>query len=221
VVNLWLFGVWPYVAAACLLIGPIVRGFVRRQSHADIQDEYDASVEWLWRDARWRRGVLAVVAGHLGIMLFPAEILVWNRSPVRLLALEATMLAAGVLAVAGLAVMLRHNIARWRARPRAAHAESAVLALAALVMASGLCLAVLDRWASSWAAITWPYYLASVISVNPDVALVAGMPYVVRLHVASALALTTILPFTTASALVIVPLSRAVERLRVGAGFSH
>jgi nitrate reductase gamma subunit len=199
---------------------PIVRGPFAG-THADILHEYDESVEWLWRDARWRGGVLAVLAGHLGIMLFPAEVLVWNRSPARLLVLEAAMLAAGVLAVAGLAAMLRHNIARWRARPRTAHVESSVLALATLAMASGLCLAVLDRWASSWAAIAWPYYLASVISVNPDVALVAGMPYVVRLHVASALALTTILPFTTASALVLVPLSRAVERLRVRVGFSH
>ena len=38
--------------------------------------------------------------------------------------------------------MLLHNIHRWRARPRAAHAESAVIALAMLVLTSGLLLAI-------------------------------------------------------------------------------
>jgi nitrate reductase gamma subunit len=221
VVDYWLFGVWPYVAAGCLLIGPIVRVVGPWQSRADLQRQFSASVEWLWGDAYWRRGVLFVLVGHLLILLFPAGILSWNRSPVRLLVLEGTLLAASVLAVAGLVGLLGHNLDRWRAGARTAHAESAVLALVTLVMASGLLLAVLDRWASSWAAVMWPSYLASVVNLTPDVAIVARMPYLVRLHVASALALMTVLPFTAAIALVLFPLARVTERLSLRFGFSH
>ena len=34
-VDYWLFGVWPYVAAASVLIGPIVRALAAWRSHAD------------------------------------------------------------------------------------------------------------------------------------------------------------------------------------------
>jgi nitrate reductase gamma subunit len=117
--------------------------------------------------------------------------------------------------------VLLHNIHRWRARPRAPHAESAVIALAMLVLTSGLLLAIVERWASSWAALTWPPYVTSVVGLNPDVAIVAQMPYLVRLHVASALALITVLPFTPAIALVFYPLSRVVVRGSVRSGFTH
>jgi nitrate reductase gamma subunit len=220
-VDYWLFGVWPYVAATSVLIGPIVRALAAWRSHADLQREFTASLECLWGDPCWRGGVASVLVGHLLILLYPAAVLAWNRSPIRLLALEGALLAASLLAIGGLTAVLLHNIHRWRARPRAPHAESAVIALAMLVLTSGLLLAIVERWASSWAALTWPPYVTSVVGLNPDVAIVAQMPYLVRLHVASALALITVLPFTPAIALVFYPLSRVVVRGSVRSGFTH
>ena len=220
-VDQWLFGIWPYVAATCVLIGPIVRGLVVRRSDTDLREEFSASLECFWSDGRWRRGLLAIVAGHLVIFLFPAGILSWNRNPARLLVLEGVLLAAGVLAGAGLIGLLKHNIERWRGRSRAAYIESLTLALVTLITVSGLLLAVVNRWASSWAAVTWPSYLASMARMSPDIAVVAQMPFLVRLHVASTLALVTLLPFTSAISLVLFPLSRAIGRLGVQVGHSH
>lgn len=217
-VDHWLFGIWPYVAAASLLIGPIVRSLAAWRSAADLREEFVASLECLWSDARWRRGVLSLLAGHLVIVLFPTAILTWNRSPGRLLAFEGTLLAASALAGWGLIGLVRHNIDRWRGRSPSPYVESALLALLTLVMASGLLLAVFNRWASSWAAVIWPAYLASVARANPDITVVSQMPFLVRLHVASTLALLTLLPFTEAIALVLFPLSRVVERLGVRVG---
>ena len=219
--DYWLFGVWPYVAAASVLIGPIGRSLGSWRSLSDLQNEFHATVEWLWGDVCWRGGVASVLIGHLLILFFPAAILSWNRSPIRLLALEGTLLTASVLALAGLTALVTHNIGRWRSRRRAAHTESAVIALAALVMVSGLTLAIVERWASSWSAVTWPAYVTSVVGLNPDVTIVAQMPYLVRLHVASALALITLLPFTPAIALVFYPLTRMMLRAGVRGGFVH
>ena len=220
-VDYWLFGVWPYVAVASVLMGPIVRALTSWRSHSDLHREFTGSLECLWGDACWRGGVVSVVIGHFLILLYPATILAWNRSPSRLLALEGALFAASLLAIAGLAGLLLHNINRWRRHTRAAHGESAVIALAMLVMVSGLLLAIVERWASSWAAVTWPPYVTSVVGLNPDVTIVAQMPYLVRLHVASALALVTLLPFTPAAALVFYPLSRVAARAGVRSGFSH
>ena len=217
----WLFRIWPYVAVTCAVLGPIGRGLAAKRSDADLREEFFATLDCFWSDARWRRGVAAILTGHLVILCFPAAILSWNRSPVRLLLLESVLLAAGVLATVGLIGMLRRNIGRWRERPSAAYAESALLALVTLSTVSGLLLSVLNRWASSWAAVTWPSYLASVARMSPDVAVVLQMPFLVRLHVASTLALLTLLPFTSAVSLVLFPLSRAIDRLGVQVGHSH
>jgi nitrate reductase gamma subunit len=220
-VDQWLFGIWPYVAMACVLIGPTVRGLATRRTGADQREECLASLECFWSDPRWRRGVVAILAGHLVILVFPAAILSWNRSPARLLLLESALLAGGVLAVVGLIGLLRHNIGRWRERPTAAYAESTLLALVTLTTVSGLLLAVLDRWASSWAAVVWPSYLAWVARMRPDIEVLPLMPFLVRLHVAGTLALLTLLPFTSAISLVLFPLSRAMDRLGVQVGHSH
>ena len=220
-VDQWLFGIWPYVAAACMVLGPIVRGFAVRRADTDLREDFSATLDCFWSDARWRRGMLAILAGHLVIVLFPAGILSWNRSPTRLLSLEGVLLAAGVLAGAGLIGLLRHNIDRWSGRSRAAYIESLLLALVTLITVSGLLLAVVNRWATSWAAVTWPSYLVSVFRMNPDITVVVQMPFLVRLHVASTLALLTLLPFTSAVSLVLFPLSRAIDRLGVQVGHSH
>ncbi len=220
-VDQWLFGIWPYVAATCVLIGPILRSLVIRRSDTDLREEFSTSLDCYWSDGRWRRGLLAILAGHLVIFLFPTGILSWNRSPARLLTLEGVLLAAGVLAGAGLIGLLRHNLDRWRGQSRAAYTESLLLALVTIVTVSGLLLAVVERWASSWAAVTWPSYLASMTRMSPDIAVVAQMPFLVRLHVASTLALLTVLPFTSATSLVLYPLSRAIGRLGIEVGHSH
>jgi len=82
-VDYWLFGVWPYVAATSVLIGPIVRALASWRSYDDLQREFAASLECLWGDVRWRGGVASVVIGHFLILLYPAAILSWNRSPIR------------------------------------------------------------------------------------------------------------------------------------------
>src|SRR5262245_48165377 len=144
-VDYWLFGAWPYIAALSLLIGPLIRGLGAWRSYADLERDFVDTREGLWGDVLWRGGIASVLLGHLLILFFPASVLQWNRSPVRLLALEGALLVSGGLAVIGLGALLVHNIKRWRRRPRAAHAQSAVLALAMLVMVSGLLLAVVER----------------------------------------------------------------------------
>ena len=220
-VDQWLFGIWPYVAVMSVLVGAIVRGLAARRPGSDLREEFVASLECFWSDARWRSGVAAILAGHLVIAFFPAAILSWNRSPARLLLLEISLLAAGVLASAGLIGLLRHNVGRWRERSGAAYTESMLLALVTITTVSGLLLAVLDRWASSWAAVTWPSYLASVARMSPDIEVLVLMPFLVRLHVASTLAMLTLVPFTSAISLVLFPLSRAMDRLSVRVGHSH
>jgi nitrate reductase gamma subunit len=69
-----------------------------------------------------------------------------------------------------------------------------VLSLFALVVLSGLMMSGYHRWASSWSALTLAPYVASVVALDADPGLAADMPFLVRLHIVSALALITLLP---------------------------
>ena len=78
---------------------------------------------------------------------------------------------------------------------------------------SGLAIAVLYRWGSSWSGVTLVPYLLSLLHMKPAVELVAGMPFLVRLHVVCAFALLAIAPFTETARLVFAALDRVASRI--------
>jgi hypothetical protein len=78
--------------------------------------------------------------------------------------------------------------------PEAASPLEAIGAtLISIEVASGIAVAVLYRWASSWWCDADPYLL-SLFRLEPRVALVASMPFAVRLHVFCAFAVVAVAP---------------------------
>lgn len=156
----------------------------------------------------WRWAIAIVLLGHLLAFAFPASVLLWNRQPVRLLLLEGTGLLGGGLALAGfLAMLVKRVLANGGP---GAHSVVQVVAgtLIAIEMISGLAIAILYRWASSWSGVTLVPYLLSLLHMQPAVALVASLPFLVRLHVVCAFALLAVAPFTGTVRFVFVPLDR-------------
>jgi len=155
--------------------------------------------------AMWRWAIATVLAGHLLAIAFPASVLFWNREPLRLFVLEGTGVAAGCIALVGLLAML---VQRWRAadhREAASPLETIGATLISIEVASGIAVAVLYRWASSWSGVTLTPYLLSLFRLEPRVALVASMPFAVRLHVFCAFAVVAVAPFTPLTRVVVLP----------------
>lgn len=207
-----LFVVLPAAAVVLALCGGLVRyiGW-RRQPAADrvraIAGETNGAA------VIWRLAIAIVLLGHLLAFAFPRTVLLWNRQPVRLFLLEGTgMLASGIALVALSTVIVK----RGRANPRLG-ARTAVQVVAGTLMAieviSGLAIAVLYRWGSSWSGVTLVPYLLSLLHMKPAVELVAGMPFLVRLHVVCAFALLAIVPFTETARLVFAFLDRVASRI--------
>jgi len=76
---------------------------------------------------------------------------------------------------------------------------------------SGSLTAILFRWGSSWGVITLTPYIMSLLRGRPAVELVAGLPFLVRLHVFSAFATLAALPATRLAPVLIVGLSRGLR----------
>jgi nitrate reductase gamma subunit len=188
----WLLVVWPYVAVASLVVVPTIWLLAQPHPWHEMRNRARPEAACVW-GALWRYGMLSVLAGHVLILGLPDYVLAWNRSPARLIALEATLFAGGLAAMTGFVAIVARGATVSR-RVLASLADSVLLSLLTLAMLSGLLMSVYHRWASSWSAVTLAPYVASVIRLEPDPSLAADMPFLVRLHIVTALALTTLLP---------------------------
>jgi len=185
-----LFIVAPYIAVGSMVVFSLLRCARRRDrvEPAHAQSPGAAAVH-----AIWHRAIAIVLVGHLLAIAFPRALLMWDRQPVRLLALEGVGLVAGLVALIGL---LGTTLARLSASHRVSPLQVVVTTFASVQVVSGIGVAVLYRWASSWSGVTLTPYVRSLVLATPAAVLVGDMPLLVRLHVFCAFALIACMPFT-------------------------
>ena len=85
----------------------------RQQSftYSSLSSQFLDNDKHFWALVPFHYGILLVLFGHVVAFLFPRAILAWNGHPVRLLILEVTALAAGLLTLIGLVNLVMR---RWR-----------------------------------------------------------------------------------------------------------
>jgi len=199
-----LFAYLPYAAVALLALATVGRALAPpRPSGAAARRTGLA----------WRCGIGLVLAGHLAGFLLPGAAAALRRMPGGAVVLvEAAAFGAGVLALAGLAAFAGSAFAPRLSGPAESDSLASTLLwtfLAAAVV-SGLAMALVYRWGSSWLTVTIVPYLRSLLRLRPEVQLVAETPALVRLHVLAGIAAGAVLPFTRWGA---IP-GRLASRLR-------
>jgi nitrate reductase gamma subunit len=127
-------------------------------------------------------GAAVVVLGHGVGLLMPAQVGQLLGTPARLLAFELAGLVGGLLLAVGLFQYVLRRLATLRTSGPAGWAWLVVHALLLLGVLSGLHLAVSLRWGAAWYVQLVVPYLRSLLAFQPDAALLARMPWAVRLH---------------------------------------
>ena len=201
-----LFAVFPYLGGLVFVAGSLVPLALRRVDPAAAPATGRGTFGTAWRLA------LAIVAiGHVLTLAFPGATLRWDRAFPRLFLLEGTRMLAGGLAVAGaVAALARLLRPAQGGTGRFIDIVAATLLVTATV--SGLTLAIRYRWASAWSAVTLAPYLSSLARFDPSTELVAHLPVIVKLHVVSAIAIVTVLPFTSPARAIASRLTRRTVR---------
>jgi nitrate reductase gamma subunit len=194
-VNLW-FVVCPYIALTLLGAGIIIRYVLTRSQMSAVQAEIAEGRAAFGGSKTWRASLIVLLLGHLVIFLFPRGVLFWNSSMPRLVLLEGIDCAVALLALVGWARLTWQYLGRSSRSAISEVADAAFLGLLLVGISSGLLLAGLYRWGSSWGAMTLTPYLASLLRGRPAPELVAAMPFLVRLHVFSAFCAVAVLPLT-------------------------
>lgn len=204
----WLFTYLPYVALGIGLAGCAWR-LASRPPGLPKEGEKSSAAMIFGRSRAWIVGIGVTLAAHLAGLLLPRQLLAWNQHSVRLLVLELTGLAFGCLALAGLA----GNLRAWRRQvPERAlsRLDAVVLTLVVTILVSGLGVALLHRWGSSWAAVTVVPWAYSLLRFDPEAHWMASLPFLMRLHALGVLVLLAVWPFSSFGAL--LTRARKVER---------
>jgi nitrate reductase gamma subunit len=204
VTDLFLFGVFPYLAVGLGVGGTVYRWRTARTTVVARSSQLLESRLLYWGSVPWHPAILAVLTAHLAAALFPRA---WGRllgEPSRLYALEITGLGLGALAVLGIAVLLVRRAAFARG---SSAADLAVLALLLVQAGTGLFVAFALRWGSVWYLHTAAPWLASLARLSPEVQRMAVLPWVVKVHALVAFLLIALVPFTRLVHATRIPLS--------------
>lgn len=196
----FLFSVWPYMAFSLLAVGLAVRYLLERKSMDAVRTEMAEAWSVFSGGNVWRAGVVLLLAVHAAVLLLPQSVLAWNRDPVRLYLFEAVALVAGLAALVGWLRLTWQQVSHGNRSVITELSDTIFLAFLLVAITSGVLMAVLYRWGSSWGALVLTPYAASILRGRPAPGLAMQMPFFVRLHVFSAFTTLAILPLTRLAA---------------------
>ena len=204
--DVLLFGAFPYLAIGLMLVVSIQR--YRRDGFTvtSLSSEFLESKWLFWGSVPFHLGILVVFFGHLIGFLVPSGVMAWNGTPARLLVLESTGLAAGLVTLIGLVVLIVRRISDVRLRAVTSPVDIAVYVILLFQIVTGLWIALGFRWGSAWYTAVLVPYLRSLFTLQPDVKAMADMPLVVRLHVLGAFTLFSTFSATRLVHMLVAPI---------------
>ena len=123
----------------------------------------------------------------------------------RLYALEVFALATGIIALVGLLCVVARRITTSKVRIVTTVSDWVLLALLISQAGTGICVAIFHPWGSSWFTTTVTPYLWSLVTLQPDVTRVVGMPLLAKAHFVNAFLVIGFFPFTRLVHILVIP----------------
>lgn len=199
------FVAMPYAAFVLFFTGTIVRYRSRPFTFSSLSSQFIENRRHFWAQVPFHYGLLIVLAGHVVAFLIPRAVLVWNEVPLRLYVLEASALACALLALLGLVNIVRRRLADPKARITTTPTDWVLYGLLLVQLGTGIHVATSSTWGSSWFAAVVSPYLWSLVRFSPDIAWVAPLGLVAKLHIVGLWALLALFPFTRLVHVLVVP----------------
>ena len=200
--NVFLFGVYPYIAFAVFLLG----GWLRFNGEPHIQD--DGSGRLFTR----RHLILGVTLFHVGIMILFVGHLVGLLTPIQVFetigishAFKQSMAnviggTGGTIALAGLLLLFRRRLNDPRLRPTSLFGDIALLVLILVQLGLGLSTipVAIIKMSNGCDALPFMWWAQSIVTVRPMAAVgyIANVPLIFKLHIINGLTIALVLPFT-------------------------
>ncbi len=213
--DLLLFGIFPYVAVSLAVGVGIYRYFIDRYSWSSQSSQFLESRALFWGSVPWHYPILIILLAHFLAFLFPTG---WGEllgRPLRLYLLEVTGLALAVWAFIGLVILMARRVGSRRVSAVTTVIDWLVLLILLLQVATGIYIAFTLRWGSLWYLHTATPWLWSLLTFNPQVQTMAVLPLFVKLHAVNAFLLVALFPFSRLVHVVSIPVTYLGRPLQV------
>jgi nitrate reductase gamma subunit len=210
-----LFGAFPYVAMTVFLLISIQRYRSNAFTISSLSSQFLENRQLFWGSVPFHLGIITLFCGHLIGFLFPHSVQAFNGSPVRLMILESTGLTAALLFLWGLVLLMIRRFSNKRLLAVTSNADILVYVLLLFQAGTGLYIALFLRWGSSWYVQIAVPYVRSIFTASPDVAIMANLPWMVRLHVLGAFTLITAFAFTRLMHVLVAPVPYVWRRVQL------
>ena len=207
ILNNFFFVALPYIAIVVFLVGTIFRYTSHKFKVSSLSSQFLEGKKLFWGSVPFHWGLIILFFGHLLAFLVPSSILAWNSEPVRLLILEISSFIAGITVLVGLVLLFIRRISNDRLQVVTTKMDIFVELLLLFQIFSGLYTALFLRWGSNWFASVLSPYLASIFTLNPDIAAVSAMPWMFQLHVIGAFLIVLLVPFSRLVHFLVYPLN--------------
>ena len=209
--NVVLFVILPYISIFVAIVVTIYRATYRPFSISSLSSQLLERKQLFWGSIPFHWGITIILLGHLLALLVPGGLIWWNSVPARLYLLELTGFALALWTLAGLLVLGLRRLSVARVRAVTSPMDVAVWFLLLFSVATGIDIALRYRFGSYWFTAVLTPYLWSVLTFQPDVALVQPLPLTIKLHIANFFLLLLIFPFSRLVHIIAYPLSYLVR----------
>ncbi len=210
-----LFVIFPYIALALAVAVTIYRSIYRPFSVSSKSSQLLERRQLYWGSIPFHYGIVLVLLGHLLAWLLPQELRLWNDVPIRLYVVELTGLALGIWALAGLIVLLWRRLSVKRVRVQSTPMDFVVLVLLLVSVVSGVLVATVYRFGTYWFTAIFSPYLVSIFTFQPQVNLLAPLPFLIKLHVTNFFILLAVFPFSRLVHIITYPLGYLIRPWQV------
>lgn len=215
------FATLPYVALVLFLVGTIYRYRSDAFTYSSLSSQLLENKQHFWALVPFHYGILAVLTGHIVAFLIPRSILAWNSRPLRLYILEVSALIFGLTTLVSLFAIIARRATDPRVRVVTSRADWILYAMLIVQVFTGVYVAVFHRWGSSWFAASAAPYFWSVLKLNPDISVIAAMPWMVKIHIVNAFVVIAFFPFTRLVHILVVPNQYLFRRRQVVRWYSR
>jgi len=197
----------PYLAITLAIVGSVWRLRAHRFSYSARSSQFLEHRQLRLGSGPWHIGIMLVLFGHLVAFLLPGVWMAVLAIPGALVLIEVIGMGAAILSLIGLALLIARRVTSGRVQAVTTTMDLVVAGLLLVQVALGIHTALMFRYGAQWGVGTAVPYLWSLLSLRPDMTLVADLPVVFKLHLALAWVLILLLPFTRLIHLLALPVS--------------
>ncbi len=190
------FIILPYISLTLAIVVSIYRSIYRPFTVSSLSSQLFERKKLYWGSVSFHYGIVIVLLGHLFALLLPQSLLLWNAVPLRLYLLELTGLALGIWALVGLCILLWRRLSEKRLQVITTPMDWVVLVMILVSAITGVLVATMYRFGSSWFTVIFSPYILSLFIFQPRVDLVAPLPWLIKLHVINFFVMLAVFPFS-------------------------